>query len=453
MVARLAGGVAVPQANAVAATVGDRLVRQFPDTNAGRTCVVYPLKAGPVLPRWRSTAGRCSLWGLIGAVAAAAMGLAPVVMARQTATDSLHTGHETAGRRVGRLRSALVIAQTTLAFVLLAAASLRVVSRQRVLAELTGFRRAGFASTLPLAGNAGASLTIQGREDIPVAVGPDIGWQWVSPGYTEAMGIRLLQGRDLAWSDLERDTHVALVNETLARQNFPGENPIGRRVYFGPIPDGGVPEWHEIVGVVTDVRHLSLERLPDARAYDLFGQHWGRTVSLAVVSPEPPAAVAGLVRDVLDDRDPKLALFALRTTDDLVSTAVASRRVLGALVTGLALAGVVVTLLGIYGLVSFAVTERWRELGIRVALGAGAARIRWLVLGYGLRLVVAGLTSGVAAVLVLGRGISAQLYGLSATSVPVLSTAAAALLAAALVPCAILARRAAGVDPARTLRE
>jgi predicted permease len=316
-----------------------------------------------------------------------------------------------------------------------------------------GVEQAGFVSILPLSGNAGSALTIQGREEVPVAARPDIGWQWASPGYFDAIGIRIVRGRDLSNDDLIRDTHVTVINETFAKLHFPNEDPIGRRVYFGAIPAGGVPEWHEIVGVVSDVRHRSLEREPDARAYDLFGQHWGRTISLAVRSAEPPAAVAGMIRSLLAERDPRLAVFAVRSSDDLIAGAVAPRRLLLRLVAVFAAIGLAVALLGVYGIIAVMITDRRRELGVRIALGASAGVIRRLVVGHGLRLVAVGLVIGAAGALAFGRLIESQLYGLAATDPLALASAGAALMAAAAVPCLVLSSRAARVDPVVALRE
>ena len=586
VIARLADGVSMEQAGAVAATVGARLAAAYPDTNQGRTFTLMPLRdavvgdvraalwlvlglvalilliagvnlANLVLARAVSRAlemaVRCALgasawrlaresiveaallgaagiaggfliarWlvaivratpglalprlaeigvdgGVLAALAAAggiatvAIGLTPVALTRRLqATVALRTGHETAGRRAGTVRAMLVVGQTAVAFMLLAAAALLTMSLQNLLALPAGFdsgvstmrvsapaaryvdrdatvrfyrdlidalrarpgiEQAGFVSILPLAGNTGSTMTVQGREDVPMTSRPDVGWQWASPGYFDAIGIRVVRGRDLSFDDLSRSTHVTVINETLARLHFPNEDPIGHRVYFGPIPATGVPEWHEIVGVVSDVRHRSLEREPDARAYDLFGQHWGRTISLAVRSNEPPLAVAGMVRALLAERDPRLAVFAVQSSGDLISSALAARRLLLWLVATFAAIGLAVALLGVYGVVAVMVMERRREMGVRVALGASAGVIRRLVIGHGLRLVAIGLAIGLAGAFALRRFIEAQLYGLTATDVPSLALAGLALMAAAAVPCLLLSNRAAAVDPATALRE
>jgi putative ABC transport system permease protein len=584
-IARLRPGVSIDQADTVAATVGDRLAREYPDTNSGRTFSLRPLRddvAGTARPallliaglvalvlsiaavnlgnlliaramaRAREAAVRAALgagmWRLarpwlmeaalltiagatgacfvaqaivsalkampgtmlprlteagidvrtivvlsVAAVAAMA-GMAAIPMlsnGRRRGTGALRTGHETAGRAQSRARSVLVSAQTALAFLLVTATVLLTVSLQRLLAQPSGFdpgvvtmriaapavryptrevtagfyttlvdelaaqpgiEKAGFVSVLPLTGSTGSTMTVQGREDIPMTQRPEVGWQWADPGYFAAMGIPVLRGRGFTAADLRSAPHVTLINETLARLHFGGDDPIGKRVYFGGVPATGVPEWHEIIGVVGDVRHRSLENEPDARAYDLFGQHWGRTISLTLRTTAPPATTAAMVRSVLARHDDKLAVFAVRSTDDLVSNAVATRRLLLWLVSAFALAGFGMALLGVYGIVACLVVERQREIGVRVALGATAARIHHLVMMHGLKFVGAGVVIGMAAAIALRRAIESQLFGITATNAAALAAVAAALLAAAALPCFIVARRAIALDPMRSLR-
>jgi predicted permease len=429
----------------------------------------------------------------VGAIVMVILGLLPtVVLPRLRATDALRAGHETAGQRAGRVRAALVAGQAGFAFVLLATAGLLTMSLQAVLRQPPGFATnevvtlrialpatrytsrdtvvaftrdvldrlrahapvsaAGIVSTLPLAGSVGSTLTIQGREDVPVAARPTVGWQWVTSGYFDAMGIELLRGRDVTDADLPRRPHVSLINETLAKQIFAAEDPIGKRIYCGPIPGGGIEDWHEVVGIVADVRHRSLEQEPDARVYDLFGHHWGRTVSLAARTTDSPLQLAGLVRTILNERDRELAIFSIRTTADLVATAVATRRVLLWLVASLAVAAGGLTVVGVYGMAAWMVTSRGRELGIRVALGARGADLHRLVLAQSLRLAVAGLLIGVGGTLALKRLLQAQLFGVSATDPLILAAVAVVLVSAVLAACAAPAMRAGRADPIAVLK-
>lgn len=424
--------------------------------------------------------------------ASIAVGAVPFVWHRRLHdTAALRTGHETAGRVENRIRSLLVSLQTALAFILIAATALLGLSLQHLLAVPAGFdssvatmrisvpaqryptrevtaqffnqlvddiaaqpgiARAGLVSLLPLSGNSGTVLTIQGHEDIPMTERPEVGWQWADRGYFDVMGMPILRGRGFAAGDLGNARHVTVISDALARRYFPGEDPIGKRVYYGGYPSTGVPEWHEIIGVVGDVHHRSLETEPDARAYDLFGQHWDRTIALALRTTGSPAAAAAIVRSVLARRDARLAVFAIQSTGDIVSNALATRRLLLWLVAAFALAGLGVAVLGVYGIVSCAVAERHREIGVRVALGATAADIRRLVLNQGFKFVGGGLMAGIAAAMAMRSTIESQLFNIAPTNIPALSAAAIALLLAAAIPCVIVARRATRIDPVRALR-
>ncbi len=450
---------------------------------------------GVVLPRlseiaigWRSVAALA----MASLVASLGVAIIPFLVHRRLHdTAALKTGHETAGRFESRIRSVMVAAQTGLAFMLIAATTLLGVSLQKLLSTPAGFdagvvtmrvsvpaaryptreatagfftgfvdelagqggiQKAGFVSILPLNGNAGSTMTVQGREHIPMAERPDVGWTWANPGYFAAMGIPVVRGRGFTSADLTGPTHVTLINETLARLHFGDEDPIGKRVYFGGFPSTGVPEWHEIIGVVGDTRHRSLEAEPDARAYDLFGQHWGRTISLALRTSESTPVAATTVRSVLSRHDPRLAVFAVRTTDDIVDEAVRTRRLRVWLAGGFALAGFGVAMLGVYGIVACLVAERQREIGVRIALGATAAHVHRLVISHGLTLVAVGLIGGLAGAFALRRTIESQLFVIEATNPITLATVAVALLAAAAVPCLVVARRASRLDPVRALR-
>ena len=212
-----------------------------------------------------------------------------------------------------------------------------------------------------------------------------------------------------------------------------------------------MPEWHEIIGVVGDVRHRSIEGEPDARAYDLFGQHWGRTISLAVRAASAREVAVDGTGPAGEARS-GTPVFAVRTTGEIVSTAVMSRRLLLWLVAAFAIAGFGVATLGVYGIVACLVAERQREIGVRVALGATAANIHRLVIGYGLKLVAAGLVFGVSVRSRSGAASSPNCFSISPTNLPALTGVAIALVMAAAVPCLIVSKRATRIDPVRALR-
>jgi putative ABC transport system permease protein len=459
---------------------------------------LVPTLPGITLPRAADITIDHRVVAVLGAgsfATACVVGLMPLLLIRRVRGGSgLRTGHETAGRPATRLRTALVTGQTAFVFLLVATAALLATSLRAVLAQPPGFdtshvvtmrvgvpvtryptrdttvafftgllddlrarlgvNAAGVISNLPLAGNTGSTLSIQGREDVPIALRPTVGWHWTSPGYFAAMGMPILKGRDFHAEDVARSPHVTVVNETLARLHFAGEDPIGKRVYFGGIgPAGPVgDQWHEVIGVVGDVRHRALDIEPDARAYDLFGQHWGRTVSLAVRTNAGALHTASLVRGVVAERDPQLAVFSVRTTADLVDGAVATRRTLFWLVTAFAVAGFAIAAIGLYGTLSYIVTQRTREVGVRLALGATTAQIHALVTKRAVQIVLGGIAIGLIAAFAARRIIESQLFGVTALDVPSLVVAVLALLGAALVASALPARRAMKVNPVDALR-
>jgi len=420
------------------------------------------------------------------------VGLAPLLLMRQSgATSTLRTGHETAGRPALRLRAALIAGQTAFAFLLLAAATLLALNLRDVLTKPLGFETtrivtlrisvpetrypsreatarfytdlldeirakptvsaAGLVSNLPLSGNTGSTLTIQGREDVPLPLRPTVGGNWASPGYFAAMGIPIVRGRDFTADDLDHTAHVTVINETLARLYFKGEDPIGQRVYFGGFGPGGPPEWHDVIGVAGDVRHRQLDADPDARAYDLFGQHWSRMVSVAIRTSDNSMEVAGRVRRLLSRRDPRLAVFAIRTAADLVSDAVAARRLLLWLVTAFAAIGLAVALVGLYGTLSYIVAQRTREVGVRMALGASTIHVSRMVVVRGMSMVAAGLAAGAIAVVAIERTIGSTLLP-PTFSGPAMAIAAMTLTAAGLAACAIPAARAIRINPVDALK-
>ncbi len=426
------------------------------------------------------------------AIAATLSLVANVSPQRLQAMSALRTGRETSDRRTGVIRGVLVAGQTALAFVLLTSAILLALSLRAVLTTPVGFdtsevmtmrlmvpsaryasrddtvsfyarlldalqarpeiRASGLVSALPLDGGAGSTLTIAGREQVEEAMRPTVRWHWASSSYFAAMGIPLRRGRDFTAADVTRSTHVTIINETLARLYFSAEDPIGKRVYFGPVSPQGITDWHEIIGVVADVRNRTIEEPPPPAVFDLFGQHWGRTVSLAIRSSESPSHLTSLVHGLIAERDPRLALFAVRTTSDLVAGAVSTRRLLLWLVAGFAAIGMLVAVVGLYGTVAYIVAGRTREMGVRIALGATPADIRRLVLAYGLRFTTAGIVVGVASSISMRNVIGSQLFGVTATNGLVLSATAAILVAASAAAALVPSRRAVRVDPSLSLR-
>src|SRR5262245_1695318 len=321
----------------------------------------------------------------------------------------------------------------------------------RELSAAPGVDRAAASSTVPLVGTSmGTAVGVSGRL-LPLADRPAAGWQTVTPGYFAALGIPLIAGRDFAPADLDRPSHFTVINQALARRLLGNDNPIGRRLAFGA--DDPVGDWHEVVGVVGDVRHGSLAEAAAPRAYDLFGQHWSRTVYLVARGAGTPAALAPLVRDVVRGVDPEAPVFEMRSLDDIVDGTVAPRRLATGLAVGIAGVSVLLAAIGWYGLLASSVAARTRELGIRRALGSSTRAIVRLVFGEALALGVVGTTAGTAIALAAGRVIQSQLFAVRASDPRAIAATVAVLAVVGAGAAWVPARRAAQVDPAVALRD
>jgi putative ABC transport system permease protein len=420
-------------------------------------------------------------------------GLIPALVAARPDLQQVLKDGGRAIARAGsrRLRSLLIVAEVSLAFLLLVGAGLLTGSfvsllniklgfntdrlltlavslpagrasqtPQRVgfyqqlqtrLASLPEVESVGIVSSLPLSGaNNGSTVIVEGR---PLAVGeqaPTIGWQSASPGYFKTIGIPVLRGRNFTAEDTVRAQRVALINESLARRVFPNEDPIGKRVAFGAPRTQA--DWREIIGVVGDARHHTLEIEPDPRAYDLFEQSSSGSMFIVMLTTGDPSRLANAARHQARELEPEAPVYMLSTMDELVSRSTATRRFSMMLVGGFALIALLLAAVGIYGALSFAVSEQRQEIGVRMALGAGHVDILRLVVGRALMLTGAGMLTGLAGSLLLTRFMANLLYGVSPTDPRILLLVATALTLVALLACYIPARRATKVDPLLALR-
>ena len=318
-------------------------------------------------------------------------------------------------------------------------------------AVLPGVAFAGAGSALPLTGSgAGTSVAVEGRVP-PMADRPSAGWQTVTPGYFAAVGIPLRAGRDFTRADLDRQTHQVIVNQTLARLLFGDADPIGRRLVLGP--EARSVDWHEIVGVVGDVHHTTLATAATPHVYDLFGQHWSRTLFLVARTPGDPRALVPLIRGEVHRLDPQAPVFDVRSLDDIVDAAVDGRRASSLFASGLAGISLLLAALGVYGLLTSTVAARMREFGIRRALGSSSAQIVRLIFAEGAWLAAVGVPLGLALALASGRLIESQLFGVQAGNPRVLTIVAAILVSVAAAAACLPAHRAARIDPAVILKE
>ena len=320
------------------------------------------------------------------------------------------------------------------------------------LSALPGLDRVGAGSSLPLSGQStGTGVVVEGQSADPAAR-KIAGWQFVTPGYFDALGMTLRNGRLFSPDDRAHDGHVSIVNDALAHELFGDANPIGRRIATGDGDKSG--DWHEVVGVVADVRHSALATPPQPRLYDLFGEHWGRTlfiVARARVTDE--STLLAPMRRAIAAIDPEAPVFEGAAIADLVSRSAAPYRLSAAMAAGLALAALVLALAGVYAIAAVSVAERAREAGVRAALGASPRDLLTLILGEGMLTAVAGGLAGCVCAWGVASVVRAQLFGVTTADVAaVIPLAAIALMVSAVAATLPPARRAAGADPLIAMR-
>ena len=269
-----------------------------------------------------------------------------------------------------------------------------------------------------------------------------------APGYFASMGIPLHRGRMLADSDGPAAPAVVLVNQSMARRFWPAGDPVGRRVRAG----GSASAWATVVGVVGDVRQVGLTREPAAEMYVPMSQQPSASLFLTVRTAKDPLALAQAVRGQIYAADRELPIASLRTMRGVLDESVAQPRILAfvlAIFAGLALA---LAAFGLYGLISYSVTQRTHEFGIRMSLGADRLGIVRLVVGEGLTLTLIGLAIGLLASLAVTRVLASLLYSVGTRDPLVLAGVASALVPVALAASCFPALRASRVEPMAALR-
>ncbi|HEY1909430.1 MAG TPA: ABC transporter permease [Vicinamibacterales bacterium] len=326
---------------------------------------------------------------------------------------------------------------------------------ERRLRESAGVKAAGAVTGLPLASTRGDwGVRIEGRP-VNGTNGLAADWQVVTPGYFEAIGTPLRSGRMFTGADRADTLPVIIVNETMARKFWPGENAVGRRMTMG-----GNTNWITVVGVVEDVHHRGLDLLPRPEMYRPHAQfRYGGTADPAVSTmtwvirtDHDPRAAVGEARAAIHAVDPDLGISDVTTLEQVMADSTSDRRLnmlLFALLGGLALA---LATIGIYGVVAYSVTQRGHEIGVRMAIGAQPRDVMRMVLSDGGRLAVAGIVLGSALAIGSGRLIRGLLFEVSATDPITLAAVSGGLLGVALLASYIPARRATRVDPMVALR-
>jgi predicted permease len=270
----------------------------------------------------------------------------------------------------------------------------------------------------------------------------------VGPGFFRTLGVALLAGRDFSEQDVEGRPPVVIVNETAAKMHFRGDNPLGKRVSFR----GRRGPWREIVGVVRDSRYGALGEAALPVAYMPLAQNHETGMTLYVRTSVPPASLIGSLRREIQALEPHLPLANMQTVTDTIGTSLYTARMgawLLAVFGGLAL---LLAAIGIYGVLSFSISRRTREMGIRLALGAEARDVFRLVVCDGMLLVGVGVTIGLLGGLASARSLASFLYGVPTSDLPTFAVMTLVLGAVALVACVIPARRAMRVNPIAALR-
>jgi putative ABC transport system permease protein len=314
------------------------------------------------------------------------------------------------------------------------------------IAAVPGVRAAGAAATLPIGGDDFATgYVVEGQPRVHPA--PRAGYQIVMPGYLAAMGIPVTAGRDFRNTDTRTEAAVALVNETFARQCWPGLDPVGRRVRFD---DDAA--WMTVVGVVRDIRHLGPSSPPRPEIYQSVMQRSFPFIAFVVRTDRDPHAMAPSIRAAVSALDPNLPLSHVRTMEEHLAANLARPKFLSTLVSMFGVLAVSLALVGVYGMMAWSVTERRREIAIRMALGARRSAMVLMVLRRALALALAGLAVGLCAAPAAGRLLSGFLYGIGATDAAALLVPCIGLPAVAVLSSLGPALRASRIEPAALVR-
>ena len=320
----------------------------------------------------------------------------------------------------------------------------------RELRALPGVRSAGAAVTLPIGGDDfSTTFAVEGRPVPAPSEEPSAGYQIVTPGYFGTMGMRIRAGRDFSESDTRDSPRVVIVNETLARQHWPGADPVGRRLRVGR---GASSPWMIVVGVVSDIRHLGPAREPRPELYEVHTQSPFSFMAFVVRTEGDPYGSVSSIRAAVSRLEPAQPVAGIRTMDEHLERSLSRPRFMSTLTAAFAALALTLAVIGLYGVIAYSVTQRTREIAIRAALGATPFDVLRMVIAKALGLAAAGVVAGVAAAAALARLLTGLLHGVTATDPATYVAVAALLMGVAILSGALPAIRAMRIDGARALK-
>jgi len=316
------------------------------------------------------------------------------------------------------------------------------------LQELPGVESASLVRGLPFSGNGGTiAITFPDREAPPKGQEPEIMFNTAMPNYFATLGIPFLKGRLFDNQDQINTPTVIIINQFMAQRYWPGQDPLGKQVKF--VSDGSLGT---IVGVVGDAKHYWLEEEARSQMYAAYSQQPGFFATAVVRTSVEPLSLSEPVRQAIWKVDPDQPMWKIRTVEFLVDRSVADRKFLLALMGIFASLALVLTMIGLYGVISYLVNQRTQEIGIRMALGAQMGHILAMVLKQGMLMVLIGVGLGLGAAWLLTRLMARLLYEVSATDPLTFAAISLLLIGVALLACYLPARRATKVDPLVALR-
>jgi putative ABC transport system permease protein len=404
--------------------------------------------------------------------------------------ESVKSSISLRGRQTGRL---LIVSEVALALVLMIGAGLMLRSLAHLLADSPGFQpdhlltmrfyvpdrkyegdgRNRFGPELAeriaqypgveaaaatfidpfLWGGFQRGFAIEGRAPISNAEADTVYYQEVGPNYFHTMGIPLMQGRDFSIRDSLSTSGVVMVSESFARRYWPGQDPVGKRIRYGGT-DSTSP-WMQVIGVAGNVKYNSLRQDPEAEPV-IYGALLQSEViinmSLVVRTHTSPEAMLGPLREEMQRIDPAIPVYNAATLSERMRKDSAETRSYGLLLALFAALALVLAAVGIYGVMSYWVTRRTREMGIRLSFGARPRDLHWLVIGEGIRLAVTGIVFGALGAALVTRAMTSLLYGVKPFDPALFAALAAGLAVVVILACYIPARRATKVDPMVALR-